>query len=45
LPNNISQTLIIPDHKKLDAETLKAIYRQVSRYVPENELYSYFHTP
>ncbi len=37
------QVLVIPLHKELDRGTLKAIIRQVSRYVPEEELEPYFY--
>ena len=32
------QTLTIPRHKELDAGTVRAIFRQASRYIPEDEL-------
>lgn len=38
------QTLTIPNHKTLDTGTLQAIFRQSSRYVPEQELREYFYT-
>jgi predicted RNA binding protein YcfA (HicA-like mRNA interferase family) len=34
----VKQTLTIPDHSELDKGTLKAIYRQSLRYIPEQEL-------
>jgi len=37
------QTLTIPNHKELDRGTLGAIFRQASRYVPENELRPHFY--
>lgn len=37
------QTLTIPNHKELDRGTLAAIYRQASRYVPDNELRPHFY--
>ena len=39
------QTLTIPWHDELDTGTLRAIFRQASRYVSEDQLYSYFFTP
>jgi len=39
-----SQTLTIPNHKELSKGTLKEIYKQVSRYVPEDTLRSYFYS-
>jgi predicted RNA binding protein YcfA (HicA-like mRNA interferase family) len=44
LPNGIKQTLTIPLHDELDKGTIKAIYRQSLRYIPENELRDYFYT-
>jgi len=40
----INQTLTIPDHSDLDKGTLKAIYNQAVRYVPESDLRKYFYT-
>ncbi len=36
------QILVIP-YKKLAKGTLKAIYRQATRYIPEEELEEYFY--
>lgn len=36
------QTLTIPMHHELDVGTLRAIYRQGLRYIPETELRAYF---
>jgi len=36
------QTLTIPRHAELDKGTLKAIYRQTLRYIPEGVLQSSF---
>ncbi len=44
LPNNMRQILTIPNHKKLDKGTVRAIYRQALRYISENELYRFFYT-
>jgi len=38
------QTLTIPLHNELDIGTLKAIIRQASRFIPENQLYPHFYT-
>lgn len=38
------QTLTIPNHPELDKGTLKAIYRQASRYVPTEVLDEIFYT-
>ena len=37
------QTLTIPDHSELDRGTIRAIYRQALRYVPETELKPHFY--
>jgi len=38
------QTLTVPAHKELDPGTLRAIFRQASRYIPEEQLRSHFYT-
>ena len=43
LSGGARQTLTIPNHQELDKGTLMAIYRQVLRYIPENELKNYFY--
>jgi len=40
----MKQTLTIPNHPELDKGTLKAIYRQALRYIPENELKIHFYS-
>ncbi len=40
----MKQTLTIPNHKELDKGTLRAIYLQVSKYVPESILREYFYS-
>ncbi len=32
------QTLTVPRHKELDSGTVRAIFRQASQYVPEDQL-------
>jgi len=44
LPDKTRQTLTIPNHPELDKGTIKAIYRQALRYIPEEELKSYFYS-
>ena len=39
-----TQTLTIPRHRELDPGTLRAIFRQASRFIFETELYPYFYT-
>ena len=41
-PSGQKQTLTIPRHKELDTGTLRAIFRQASRYVPDHELRPHF---
>ncbi|MEM2087528.1 MAG: type II toxin-antitoxin system HicA family toxin [Thermoproteota archaeon] len=43
LPDGSKQTLTIPLHEELDKGTLKAIYRQALRFIPEEELKTYFY--
>ena len=37
------QTLTIPNHFEIDKGTLKAIYRQALKYIPEEKLKIYFY--
>jgi predicted RNA binding protein YcfA (HicA-like mRNA interferase family) len=43
LPDGSKQTLTIPAHPELDKGTLKAIYKQAMRYIPESELHPHFY--
>jgi hypothetical protein len=43
LTNGTRQTLTIPIHEELDKGTLRAIFRQALRYIPEEELKPYFY--
>lgn len=36
------QTLTIPKHRELDTGTLRAIFRQASRLIPEEQLHPHF---
>jgi len=38
------QTLTIPNHRELDTGTLKAIYRQALRYIPDEDLQGHFYS-
>ncbi|MEK9166579.1 MAG: type II toxin-antitoxin system HicA family toxin [Patescibacteria group bacterium] len=38
------QTLTVPNHKELDKGTLRAIYVQGLRYIPESDLRQHFYT-
>lgn len=38
------QVLTIPNHKELDRGTLKAIYNQALRYIPDHELRGFFYS-
>ena len=37
------QILVIPNHKEIDRGTLKAIYRQSLKYIPEDDLFPNFY--
>lgn len=39
---SIKQVLVIPNHSEVDVGTLKAIYRQASKYISETELNPFF---
>ena len=43
-PSGERQTLTIPLHKELDKGTLRAIFRQACRYIPEDRLRPHFYT-
>lgn len=40
----VNQTLVVPKHRELDTGTLKAIFNQALRYIPESELRPDFYT-
>lgn len=40
----LREILTVPIHKELDKGTLKAIFRQASKYIPEGELYNHFYS-
>ena len=42
--NGLRQTLTIPNHQDLDKGTLRAIYRQALRFVPETDLRPHFYS-
>jgi predicted RNA binding protein YcfA (HicA-like mRNA interferase family) len=44
LADGTKQTLTIPTHEELDRGTLRAIFRQALRYIPEEELKPYFYS-
>jgi predicted RNA binding protein YcfA (HicA-like mRNA interferase family) len=37
------ETLTIPSHRQLDIGTCKAIFRQASKYIPEEQLFLFFY--
>jgi len=43
LSDGTKQTLTIPLHEELDRGTLRAIYRQALRYIPEKDLKPHFY--
>jgi predicted RNA binding protein YcfA (HicA-like mRNA interferase family) len=38
------QSITIPKHQQLDVGTIKAIFRQASRFIPEDHLFPFFYT-
>jgi predicted RNA binding protein YcfA (HicA-like mRNA interferase family) len=38
------ETLTVPAHDELDSGTLRAIYRQAIRYIPERDLHEHFYS-
>ena len=44
LSDGSRQTLTIPTHSELDKGTLRAIYRQALRCIPDAELRAHFYT-
>jgi predicted RNA binding protein YcfA (HicA-like mRNA interferase family) len=44
LPDGTAQTLTVPMHVELDTGTCRAILRQASRFVPEQDLRPHFYT-
>ena len=42
--NGLRQILTVPNHKELDKGTLKAIFRQTSKYIPEDKLFEHFYS-
>ena len=43
LEDETKQILTIPRHRELDKGTLRAIFRQALRYIPEEKLKPYFY--
>jgi len=43
LTSHSSQTLTVPAHDHLDLGTLRAIFRQASRFIPEQDLRARFY--
>jgi predicted RNA binding protein YcfA (HicA-like mRNA interferase family) len=44
LPDGSHQSLTIPRHAEIDRGTLKAIYRQGLRFIPESDLKPHIYT-
>jgi len=43
LSDGTKQTLTIPRHKELDKGTLRAVFRQAIRYIPEEQMRPLFY--
>ena len=43
-PDGVPQTLTVPLHRDLDPGTVRAIFRQATRFIPEAELGTWFHS-
>ena len=43
-PEKVRSTLTVPLHKDLDVGTIRAIYRQAARFIPESELRTSFYS-
>jgi predicted RNA binding protein YcfA (HicA-like mRNA interferase family) len=43
-PKGEKQTLTIPLHDELDPGTLKAVFNQAARYIPQEEMRSHFYS-
>lgn len=43
-PRGEEQNLMVPRHREIDTGTLRAIYRQAIRYIPEQSLRGDFYT-
>lgn len=43
--DGVTQTMTVPRHRQMDPGTLRAIMRQASRFVPEDEMRAHFYTP
>jgi predicted RNA binding protein YcfA (HicA-like mRNA interferase family) len=44
LAGGVRQTLTIPLHLEVDKGTIRAIYRQALRFIPDADLRPHFHT-
>jgi len=44
LIDGTTQTLTVPSHPELDTGTCRAIFRQASRFVPEEDLRPHFYS-
>ena len=44
LSDGTKQTLTIPRHEDIDRGTLRAVFRQALRYIPEEQLRSHFYS-
>jgi predicted RNA binding protein YcfA (HicA-like mRNA interferase family) len=44
LPDGTTETLTVPVHDELDTGTCRAILRQASRFIPDQDLRPHFYT-
>ena len=42
--DGVKQKIVIPRHKEIKKGTLKAIYSQVTQYIPESRMKTHFYT-
>jgi predicted RNA binding protein YcfA (HicA-like mRNA interferase family) len=43
-PDGIKETLTVPNHRELDTGTTRAILRQASHFIPQDQLRPHFYT-
>ena len=43
-PDGSRETLTVPRHKELDTGTVRALYRQSTRFIPADDLWGHFYS-